>query len=92
MAMFYLAPKAARGCLIRKGGRVRIVGMPDLSGVRSPSAGEASQLCFNTSRGSVRRFEASAGMAFVEISFKIRCRRLAGWHYIDIEPTPQLHR
>ena len=87
MDTFYLAPKDARGRVIRKGSRVRIVGMPDLSGIRDPRARRHVERVFQHLQGQVKKVRGFSRYGFAEIFFKIRRRGpLGGWHGIEIEP------
>ena len=88
MATFYLAPKDARGRLIRKGSRVRIVGMPDLSGIRDPKARRHVAAVFQHVQGQCKKVRGFSRYGFAEIFFKIRrSGPLGGWHGIEIEPN-----
>ena len=87
MATFYLAPKDARGRLIRKGSRVRIVGMPDVSGIRDRRARRHVACVFQHLQGQIKKVRGFSRYGFAEISFKLRRRGpLGGWHGIEIEP------
>jgi hypothetical protein len=85
MATLYLAPKDARGRRIRKGARVRIVGVPDLSGIRDPRARRSVEAVFRHIKG--KKVRGFSRHGFAEIFFKIRSGRLAGWHGIEIAPN-----
>jgi hypothetical protein len=51
MATLYLTPKDARGRRIRKGARVRAVGVPDLSGIRGFSRHGFAEIFFKIRSG-----------------------------------------
>jgi len=86
MKIIHLAPRDLQGRRLRKGSRVRIVGVPDLSGIRHARARQKVEAVFLHIKGQVRRVRGFSRYGFVEISFKIRSGRLAAWHAIEIEP------
>lgn len=81
-----LAPKDARGRTIRKGSRVRIVGVPDLSGIRDHRQRRIVEAVFQHLQGQCKKVRGFSRYGFAEIFFKIRDGRLAGWHGVEIEP------
>jgi hypothetical protein len=87
METFYLAPKDARGRRIRKGMRVRVVGVPNLSGIRDPRARQTVEAVFRHIKGQCKKVRGFSRYGFAEIFFKIRAGRFAGWHGVEIEPT-----
>ena len=78
-------PIDAKGTRLRKGDRVRIVGVPDLSTMHKNSRREVESV-FRHIRGTCKRVHGFAQYGFVEIFFKIRTGRYAGWHSVEIEP------
>ena len=87
MAKFYLAPKDARGRTIRVGRRVRVAGMPDLSGIRDAEARREVTAVFRHVQGRCMKVHSFSRYGFVALHFKIRKGRLAGRHAIEIEPA-----
>jgi hypothetical protein len=82
-----LAPLDARGKRIRRGAIVRIVGLPDLSGIRSSKSRREVTAVFRHVRGQCKRVRGFSRYGFVEIFFRIRRGSLCGWHSIEIEPA-----
>jgi hypothetical protein len=87
MKAFHLAPRDARGNLIRPGSRVRVVGLPDLSAIRNVRSRRTVEAVFRHVKGQCKIVRCFSRYGFAEISFKIRRGRLAGWHAIEIEPN-----
>ncbi|HEY2987610.1 MAG TPA: hypothetical protein VGL11_07780 [Candidatus Binatia bacterium] len=85
MAKFPLPPTDARGRRVRKGARVRIVGVPDLSNMSEANQAECEPI-FRHIHGTCRRVEKFDRYGLAVIFFKIRTGRLAGWHSVNIEP------
>jgi hypothetical protein len=86
MTKLHLEPKDARGKRIRKNGRVRVIGLPDLSGMRAAARRESTPV-FKHVRGRVFKVRGFDRYGFVEIFFQIRAGRNAGWHGIVMEPN-----
>ena|SRR5258708_2204504 len=81
-----LAPKDARGKRIRSGMAVRIVGEPDVSGIRSDKSRREVRAVFRHVRGQCKRVGGFSRYGFAEIFFRIRRGPLSGLHIIEIEP------
>ena len=81
-----LKPIDARGRRIRKGDRVRIVGVPDLSTMSSGGKAECEPVFLHI-RGTCRRVRGFDQYGLVEIFFKVRRGPFAGWHGVTIEPN-----
>ena len=75
----------ARGQAIRKGDRVRIVGLPDLSGMK-PARRAETEPVFQHIRGACKRVRGFDQSGHVELTFGIRHGRHAGYHAVWIEP------
>ena len=86
MAMPHFVPTDARGKRIRKDGRVRVVGVPDLSGIRNAAARRETTSVFKHVRGRVLKVRGFDQYGLAELFFRIRAGRNAGWHGIAIEP------
>ena len=86
MAEYYLEPKDARGKRIRKGGSVRVVGIPDLAGLRDAASRRETTAVFKHVRGRVMKVRGFNQYGLAELFFRIREGRHAGWHGISIEP------
>lgn len=86
MREFHLKPLDARNRRIRKGDRVRIVGIPDFSNMH-PGRRAESERVFLHIRGTCKRVDGFNRYGFVEIFFKIRRGPLSGWHNVAIEPN-----
>jgi hypothetical protein len=87
MANFHLAPKDAKGRTVRVGRRVRVAGMPDLSGIRDAKARREVTAVFRHVRGRCMKVRSFSRCGFVDLHFKIRKGPLAGWHSVEIEPA-----
>lgn len=79
MKTLHLAPRDLHGRRLRKGSRVRIVGVPNLSRIRHARARQRVQSVFLHSKGQVKKVRGFSRYGFVEIFFKIRSGRLAAW-------------
>jgi len=86
-----LEPLDARGCRIRSGDRVRVVGQPNLTGMAAGGRAETETL-FRHIRGTCRRVRGFDPNGFVEVFLKIREGPLAGWNGVVIEPHLFLHQ
>jgi hypothetical protein len=86
MPKYPLKPIDAKGRRIRKGDRVRIVGMPDLISMSKNSRPEVESV-FRHIRGTCKRVRGFTRYGFAEIFFKIRTGRHAGLHSVEIEPA-----
>jgi len=82
----YLDPKDASGKRIRKGALVRVVGMPDLSGIRSPGAQRQVRAVFRHIQGRCKKVRGFSRYGYLELFFRIRSGRNAGRHGVEIEP------
>jgi hypothetical protein len=83
----HFEPNDARGKRIRKDGRVRVVGLPDFSGIRDAAARRETTAVFKHVQGRVLKVRGFDQYGFAELFFKIRAGRNAGWHGIAIEPN-----
>src|SRR5690349_4581037 len=86
MSKFYLEPKDRRGKTIRKGHMVRVVGMPDLTGIRDRPGRLKAEAAFRHTQGRCYKVQGFSRYGFVDLFFKIRAGRNAGWNGIAIEP------
>lgn len=84
MAHIY-KPIDARGQRVRRGDRVRVIGVPILAGMSAGSRVE-TQPVFEHIRGTVKRVRGFNEFGHVELSFSIRHGRHAGHHGVAIEP------
>ena len=80
------APFDCQGRRIRTGDLVRIVGVPDLTGM-APEAIAESLPVFQRLVGSVRRIAGFEQHGLAEIAFRFRGGRNAGCHSVWIEPS-----
>jgi hypothetical protein len=87
MAKFHLAPKDAKGRTVRVGRRVRVAGMPDLSGIRDAKSRRKVTAVFRHIRGRCMKVRSFSRYGFVDLHFKIRKGPLVGRHSIEIEPA-----
>lgn len=81
-----LKPVDKRGKRIRVGDRVRIAGMPDLTGFQSGAAQRLAERVFLHLQGQCKTVAGFDQHGCAEIHFHIRKGRDAGWHGIAIEP------
>ena len=78
-------PQDAKGIRLRKGDRVRIIGVPPLVGI--PKDNELNtHAVFQYLRGKVKFIRGFDRYGHAEIFFIIRSGVLAGWHGVCIEP------
>jgi hypothetical protein len=75
----------ANGAKLRKGDRVRIVGVPDLSQIADDDELHTREV-FKHLRGTVKYIRGFDNCGNAEIFFKIRNGPLGGWHGVCIEP------
>ena len=80
------APKDARGRRLRKGDRVRVVGVPELVGMSGRARAESAPV-FAHIRGTCKRVAGFDQYGLAELSFKIRLPPMAGLHCVSIEPN-----
>ena len=67
---------------------MRIVGVPNLSGIRDPRERRHVEAVFRHVKGQCKKVRGFSPYGFVEIFFKIGKRgRLNGWHGIETEPN-----
>ena len=78
-------PIDARGRRVRAGNRVRIVGLPDLSGMRQPHRRD-SEAVFRHILGACKRVSGFDEYGCAEIFFAIRHGRSRGLHSVALEP------
>ena len=71
MKTLHLAPRDLHGRRLRKGSRVQIVGVPNLSGIRHARARQRVQSVFLHIKGQVKKVRGFSRYGFVEIFFKI---------------------
>lgn len=81
-----MPPRDIAGVVIRTGDLVRIVDIPDLSGM-SPRARRASRRVFAHIVGRCKRVAAFNEAGWAELSFRILKGRDRGLHTVWIEPT-----
>jgi len=72
---------------VRVGRRVRVAGIPDLSGIRDAKSRREVTAVFRHVRGRCMKVRGFSRYGFVDLHFKIRKGPLAGWHSIEIEPS-----
>jgi hypothetical protein len=77
--------KDAFGNIIRAGDVVRIIGVPDLTGM-SPAGLRSSRPVFRHILGTYRKVRGFDRYGFAEIFLRIRRGPHAGWHGVVIEP------
>jgi hypothetical protein len=82
----HLKPADARGKLIREGSRVRVVGIPDLSGIKAAAARRDVERVFRHILGHCKTVAGFSRRGMVELVFRIRSGTQAGWHVVEIEP------
>ena len=82
-----LEPLDARGNRIRKGSRVRVVGIPDLSAMRRVRARRKLARVFRHVRGQCKAVSGFGRYGHVELLFRIRSGSLAGLHVVELEPS-----
>ena len=80
-----LQNKDANGERIKVGDRVRIVGVPDLSGM-APAARAESLPVFQYLVGKYKRVDEFDEFGFAWLMFKIRKGPHAGYHSVAMEP------
>ena len=85
MVKLPLEPIDAKGRRIRKGSRVRVIGIPDLSTMPAISRRETLPV-FEHARGTCKRVSDFDANGLVELFFQIRKGPHAGMHSIYIEP------
>jgi hypothetical protein len=73
------------GRRLRPGDRVRVLGVPDLTGMAPASLAE-SRPVFERLVGTYRRIQGFDGLGNAELTFRIRRGRDAGIHWVWIEP------
>lgn len=78
-------PRDTNGRLIRAGDVVRVLNVPDLSGMR-PSARRESRAVFEHIVGSYKRVVAFNSLGWPELSFRILKGPYSGLHTVWIEP------
>ena len=76
----------ASGKRITTGALVRVVGIPDLSGMVGRARANTAAV-FQHIRGRCKRVSGFDKRGYVELSFQIRSGRLAGRHFVGIEPN-----
>ena len=81
-----MKPLDARGRRIRVGDFVRIVGMPDLSTMATPSARRETGAVFRHVRGRCKRVSGFNKYGFVEVAFRILRGLNKGMHMLAVEP------
>jgi hypothetical protein len=86
MNKYPLPPHDVDGRRIRLGSRVRVIGVPDLSGMLSSVRGETTAV-FQHIRGTYKRVERFDQYGCAEISFSIRRGKHRGMHWVAIEPN-----
>jgi hypothetical protein len=77
--------KDARGTTIRVGDRVRIIGMPDLSGM-SKTAKAESEIVFQHLVGTYKRITDIDQIGNAGIRFRIRTMKKLEYHWVSLEP------
>ena len=77
--------KDVDGRVVRKGDVVRVLGIPDLSGMSEPYRGE-TQAVFKRITGTRRKVEGIDQFGCAILVFGIRTGVLAGTHSVAIEP------
>jgi hypothetical protein len=77
--------KDRKGRMLRPGMVVRVVGVPELTGM-SRASGRASKPIFRHIVGTYRRILAFDEHGMAEIVLRIRAGRWAGLHVVGIEP------
>lgn len=82
---YRLAPIDARGLPLRSGSRVRIVGVPNLSGMKQPDR-RLSERVFRHILGTCKRVSGFDQYGCAEIFFTIRRGPSRGLHSVAIEP------
>lgn len=80
-----LKPKDRNGYPIEVGQRVRIVGIPNLSGMSEQALVEALPV-FEHLVGKYKRVVAFDHLGLVELSFSIKSGPCKGYHIVSIEP------
>lgn len=80
-----LPPIDAYGVKIHVGDKVRVVGVPDLSGM-APSGRRESQPVFEYLVGKYKKIEAFDDDGLAELSFRIMKGAREGYHWVWIEP------
>jgi hypothetical protein len=80
-----LPPLDIAGRRIRRGARVRIVGMPDLSGMRKPGR-RSTEAVFRHICGTYKRVDSFDSLGCATIYFAIRRGAHRGLHSVAIEP------
>jgi hypothetical protein len=80
-----LSPKDATGHSIRVGDIVRIVGVPDLSGMSSKRRRESLPV-FEHLVGTYKRVTEFDELGHAWLRFRIRSGRHRGYHAVGIEP------
>jgi hypothetical protein len=72
------------GTTVRPGDRVRVLGIPDLSGMPPPYRQETERV-FRHILGSVKRVESIDAQSNAILMFRIRSGHAAGYHSVAIE-------
>jgi hypothetical protein len=80
-----LAPLDREGRRIKPGDRVRVVSVPDLSGMRQPDR-RSTEAVFRHIRGTYKRVASFDSYGCAEIYFSILGGRHRGLHSVAIEP------
>jgi hypothetical protein len=80
-----LPPKDRNGRKLRVGDRVRVVGVPDLSGMSKQGVAESLPV-FQYLVGKYKRIAAFDEYGCVQLNFFIASGKLKGWHGVGIEP------
>jgi len=80
-----LEPLDAKGFVLREGDRVRILGIPDLSGLK-PAFRKHSEPVFRHLIGLCKRIESFDPHGCAELFFTIRSGPCRGIHSVAIEP------
>jgi hypothetical protein len=80
-----MPPRDSTGVVIRKGDVVRVLSVPDLSGMR-PRARRDSRAVFEHILGTYKRVVAFNELGWPELSFRILHGACAGLHTVWIEP------
>ena len=81
-----LAPLDSSGRRIRPGARVRVVGIPELTGMRSAQRRE-SEAVFRHLFRTYKRVSGFDSLGYAELTFRIRRGRHRGLHVVGIEPN-----
>lgn len=79
-------PRDARGTSIKIGSRVRVVGIPDFSGLLPIKVRKERERVFGHIVGQCKTVDDIDKYGFVGFTFKIRAGRDAGLHCVWLEP------